>query len=152
MPYYNLIMGRTQKHASGRHLLRTPEIRQARVIASKLAGKSNRGIAREDGLDQHTVARILRQPLYQQIMREAQDQVIQLLPESVKVLSEELRKRKPERVRVALEILHGKQVLVNREAREIQPGKTELADLSTDELYEVAAAVAGRIEELIRLG
>ena len=152
MPYYNLIMGRTQKHASGRHLLRTPEIRQARVIASKLAGKSNRGIAREEGLDQHTVARILSQPLYQQIIQEVQDQVVQLLPDSVKVLSEELKKRKAERVRVALAILHGKQILVNREARETRSRETELADLSTDELYEVAAAVAGRIQELIRLG
>ena len=93
----------------------------------------------------------MSQPLYQQIIQEVQDQVVQLLPESVKVLSEELKKRKAERVRVALEILHGKQILVNREAREIQSSEPSLADLSTDELYEVAAAVARRIQELIRL-
>ena len=144
-------MKRTQTHPFGSHPLRTPAIRQARVIASKLAGKSNRRIAREEGIDHHTVARILSQPLYQQIIQEVQDQVVQLLPESVKVLSEELKKRKAERVRVALEILHGKQILVNREAREIQSSEPSLADLSTDELYEVAAAVARRIQELIRL-
>ena len=145
----NAISAQTgQNHKRGSY---KSKIIQARVFAKRLAGKSIHRISKEEHITRETVARILSQPEYEQLMRETHDEIIALLPQCVAVLSEELRKRKPERVRVALEILHGKQILVNREDRELHSRGTNLSELSTEQLYEVAGAVAARIQELIKL-
>jgi predicted transcriptional regulator len=86
----------------------------ARVLARKIAGKSNRQIAREEGIDQHTIARILSQSGYDEICDQMKKESVELLPECVRVCRRELQRRGPERIRVALDFLHGHQILVNR--------------------------------------
>lgn len=73
---------------------------QDRVVTSHLTGKSNRGIAREEGLDPKTVARILTQPEVKERMIQYRQRLFSLAPKAIGVFDEALSSR-DERIRLA---------------------------------------------------
>jgi hypothetical protein len=133
-------------HASRKGVSYKPKLVHTRVLARKLAGKSNRQIAREEGIDQHTVARILSQSGYDQICDEMRKESVELLPDCVRVCARELavKGKGSERVRVALDFLHGHGILVNREQRDVKSSVERFARFTDDELDQYIASHMAR--------
>lgn len=84
-----------------------PKTRQARVVGRALAGQSRRTIAREEGLHRDTVARILSQPEFQNIIESFRSQMVDLLPEVIRTYRHHLRHKD---LAAARDMAHGLQV------------------------------------------
>lgn len=85
---------------------------QARVIADYLAGRSNRSIARERGIDRKTVGRILTQQEIVERVAQYRQQLLSLVPKAIDVYDEALLSN-DERIRVAVatKLVEGLQVM-----------------------------------------
>ena len=124
--------------------IRAPKSTQNRILAKKIAGKSNRQIGREEQMDHKTVGKILRQSGYDQICEQIKKESVELLPDCVRVCRRELQRRGPERIRVALDFLHGHQILVNREQRTVKTLVEKFAAYTDEELNQfIASHLAG---------
>jgi len=85
-----------RKDATSRHnqpkqpVLRTPEPVQNRVIARYVEGQSNRLIAREEGIDRATVARILSQQDMVELIAQYQTALLGIVPKAIRAFEEVL--------------------------------------------------------------
>jgi len=137
-------MKATQPHTPGRRGSYKPKATQNRILAAKLLGKSNREIAREEGIDPHTVGRILSETEYQALVKIHRGKTAQLLPKALLAYEQTLDGYDPElRVRVATEVMKGTQTLVTRSDLEVRPAAETMRDIPDAELLD-------RAEQLIR--
>lgn len=123
-----------------------PPAVRTRIIIKKIAGKSNRQIAREEGIDRETVGRILSDPEYRQILNVHRQEILALVPKAIAAYHAALDARKvtPERVRAASDVLHGTQVFVKREQHDVMDGKFPYAKWTREELIKGAKEIFGR--------
>ena len=123
-----------------------PPAVRTRIIVKKIAGKSNRQIAREEGIDRETVGRILSDPEYRQILNVHRQEILALVPKAIAAYHAALDARKvtPERVRAASDVLHGTQVFVRKEQHDMTDDRFPYAKLTRGELIEEAKNIFGR--------
>ena len=69
----------------------TPESTQTRILAKAIAGESNSEIARQEGLDRGTIRRILSRSEFQNIIQEHRQQVLELIPDSIRLFRKALK-------------------------------------------------------------
>jgi hypothetical protein len=81
----------TQAHPKRKRILRTPEVVQNRAIAKKLQGKSNRAIAREEGVDHHTVGRIIEDSEFREIIKSYRSEILELVPLSLRLFKKSVK-------------------------------------------------------------
>ena len=62
-----------------------PATVRTRVLAKKIAGKNDRAIAREEGIDRATVGRILSDSEYRDLVKAFRQDVVDLIPRAIKV-------------------------------------------------------------------
>ena len=133
-----------QKGATARRGLYTPPAKQTRIVAASLAGKSNREIARQEGIKRDTVARILSQTEVLDLVEQYRQQVLlNLVPNCIltlqdKVLTKGGGLRKNVDWRMLIAILKGAQVLVPRVVQEQDIRTDEFRDWTVDELEHFA--------------
>ena len=92
-------MKRAQMRPSGRRGSYKPEQVRTRVLAKKIAGKTNRQIAREERIDRHTVGRILGETKFREIANIHRQELLGLISESIKVLELALKRAHEEKDR-----------------------------------------------------
>jgi hypothetical protein len=109
----------------------TPKSVQDRVIARKLAGQSNRQIARQLALHHGTVGKILSQAEVQVMLNEYRQSAIELVPKAIKVCSYRLDRKDG---KIAIEVLKGTQVFVGRQEQEVHEKKDEFSGRTAEEL------------------
>ena len=131
-----------QMHAPADRALRTPKAVQTRVLAACFAGKSNRQISGELGVDRHTVGRILSQQEVRSLLEEYRQQARELVPGALAVLENKLLiKRGRPRARgvdwkMCVEILKGTQVFVGRTDQDITHKVDEIESLEDGQLID----------------
>jgi len=111
----------------------TPKSVQDRVIARKLAGQSNRQIARQLALHHGTVGKILSQAEVQVMLNEYRQSAINLVPKAIKVCSYRLDRKDG---KIAIEILKGTQVFVTKQGQNVTHNVAHHFDGWTDEQIE----------------
>jgi hypothetical protein len=122
--------------------LLTPKATQSRVIAAAMAGKSNRRIAQEVGLDRDTVAKVLSQPEIMALLQGYRAEALALArPALVYIGNRLLTKAGKVRSRgvdwkMCIEILKGVQVFVTRMDAEITQRPGEFEGWTDEELEE----------------
>jgi len=127
-----------QKGATRKRGLYTPQAKQTRIIAASFAGKSNREIARQEGIKRDTVARVLSQPEVQELLAEYRQQARGLVPHCLAGLEAKLitkggKLRKAIDWKMMVEILKGTQILVPKLEEEIT-SKNEFDGRSNEEI------------------
>ena len=95
---------------------RLPRSTQTRIVVTSAAGRSQRDTSRELGLSRNTVARVLSQAEYQELLGLFRDQLLELVPESLCVARHRLRQNSE---KMAIEVLRGTQVAVPRQEAEV---------------------------------
>jgi|GEM_PF-2368091 len=111
----------------------TPKSVQDRVIARKMAGQSNRQIARQLGLHHGTVGKILSQAEVQMMLNEYRQCAIELVPKAIKVCSYRLDRKDG---KIAVEVLKGTQVFVTEQDQNVTHNVAHDFDGWTDEQIE----------------
>ena len=121
----------------------TPKSVQGRVIARKLAGQSNRHIARQLGLHHGTVGKILSQAEVQVMLNESRQSAFDLVPKAIKVCSYRLDRKDG---KIAVEILKGTQVFVTKQDQNVTHNVAHEFDGWTDEQVEQFSRTGERPE------
>ncbi len=111
--------------------LYTPKPVQDRVVAKAIEGKSNRQVAREEGMDNHTVGKILSQREVQERLAGYRQELLGKVPKALKVYDYHLVRNDQ---RVATAVLEGTQALVKRSESKLEVQDEELANRSKEDL------------------
>jgi hypothetical protein len=149
-----------------------PEPIKARVIAAKLMGKSNRAIAKEEGIHQRTVQHILNDTQYRELVKAHRGAILDLIPGSLVVYKKALeaveelplsvarRRASPEEaykvgvaagldsLKAATEVLKGTQAFAGKEELQITTPQEAAMSMTDDELLARARELLNEVGEI----
>ena len=126
-----------RKWANPTKKLKVPQANQTQVLALKMIGKSQRKIAAETDINRETVARILSQNEFDDLVRQLRCRIIKdLAHKAIDCVEKELKKGN---AKVALQVLLGLKVLSPRtqvEMKRAEPGERDYADTKVQFYYK----------------
>jgi hypothetical protein len=112
---------------------RLPRSTQTRVVVASAAGRTQREISRELGLSRNTVARVLSQAEHQEMLGLFRDQLLNLVPEALRVAKRRLRQNSE---KMATEVLKGTQVMVVRTEQDVHHRINEFEGWTDEQLEQ----------------
>ena len=113
----------TTRQPKKRRGLKMAETRQHAIVLRRAAGETKSSIAKSMGISRETVARVLSQGEFQELVQKSRSELINLLPRAAGVLRYFLNKKHPtnKSADVALKMMEGLQVLIPKSRVDVAP-------------------------------